>query len=117
MKRRECRVRFYANENFPAPSVNELRAPGHDVLTTSDAGNANRKIPDSEVLRYAAENGRVMLTLNRRDFIRLHERGAAHTGLVVCHEDLDFQRLAHGVHAVAGANPNMIGHLVNVRTP
>lgn len=38
---------LYANENFPFPVVAELRRLGHDVLTTLDAGNAGKALPDA----------------------------------------------------------------------
>ena len=65
-------ARFYSNENFPQPVVEALRGLGHDVLTSLEAGNANRRIEDPEVLAYATSLGRAVLTLNRRDFRRLH---------------------------------------------
>lgn len=60
---------FYANENFPIGVVELLREKGHDVLTSQEAGNANQRIPDEDVLEYAAKVGRILLTLNRRGFI------------------------------------------------
>ena len=42
---------FYSNENFPLPTVDELRRLGHDVLTSRDAGNAGRAVPDPKFLR------------------------------------------------------------------
>ena len=77
-------ARLYSNENFPLPVVEALRALGHDVLTSEGAGNANQQIPDPEVLRYAMERGRVVLTINRRDFIQLHRKSSAHPGIIVC---------------------------------
>ena len=65
-------ARFYSNENIPLPLVEELRGLGHDVLTSHDAGNANRSVPDEEVLRFAASANRAVLTLNRKHFVRLH---------------------------------------------
>ena len=53
-------ARFYANENFPRQAVNELRGLGHDVLTSLEAGNANRSVPDEEVLGFAARERRVL---------------------------------------------------------
>ena len=61
-------ARFYSNENFPLPVVVALRRAGHDVLTSAEAGNANRRIPDDQVLAYATQELRAVLTLNRRDF-------------------------------------------------
>lgn len=46
---------FYTNENFPIRVVQHLREMGHDVLTSHEAGKANQRIPDHEVLAYAAE--------------------------------------------------------------
>ncbi|HEY4759482.1 MAG TPA: DUF5615 family PIN-like protein [Thermoguttaceae bacterium] len=34
-------ARFYANENFPLPVVEELRRLEHDVLTTQESGLKN----------------------------------------------------------------------------
>ena len=88
-------ARLYSNENFPLPVVEGLRRPGHDVLTSLDAGNANRAISDDDVLAFAAADRRVLLTLNRRHFVRLHQRGAfLHAGIVACTYDPDFNRQA-----------------------
>ena len=110
-------MRFYANENFPEPAVSALRALGHDVLTTRDAGNANRAIADPDVLTYATTNKRILVTLNRRNFIRLHEQSQEHGGIVVCHEDLDFARLARRVHEATSAVQVLERQLVSVRRP
>lgn len=66
-------ARLYADEQFPYQVVEYLRDLGHDVLTVQEAGNANLKIPDDEVLAFASSNERVILTLNRRDFCRLRK--------------------------------------------
>ena len=62
---------FYTNENFPTKVVDYLREMGHDVLTSYEAGNANQRIPDEDVLECAAKAGRILLTLN----LRLHGVG------------------------------------------
>ena len=59
---------FYADENFPLTVVVELRHLGHDVLTAFEDGKANQKIPDDKVVERAAELGRAVLTINRKDF-------------------------------------------------
>ena len=63
---------LYSNENFPRRVVETLRLLGHDVLTSHEAGRANQKVRDDEVLRFATEPQRAVLTLNRLDFFRLH---------------------------------------------
>jgi predicted nuclease of predicted toxin-antitoxin system len=67
-------ARLYANENFPLPVVEELRATGHDVITVAETGKAEQAWPDEDVLEFAMQDDRVLLTLNRKHFIRLHHR-------------------------------------------
>ena len=61
-------VRLYVNENFPMPTVEELRRLGCDVLTTVEAGKAGQAISDEQVLEFAREQQRVLVTLNRKHF-------------------------------------------------
>ncbi len=42
--------------------VDLLRSRGYDVLTFYEAGQANRKIPDDEVLMYATNVARIVIT-------------------------------------------------------
>jgi predicted nuclease of predicted toxin-antitoxin system len=67
-------ARLYADENFPLRVVQELRSLGYDVLTALEAGQANQRIADADVLAFAASLDRAILTVNRRDFIRLHHQ-------------------------------------------
>jgi hypothetical protein len=80
------------HENFPRQAVDALRVLGHDVLTTEEAAKAS--LSDPGVLKYASENLRIVLTYNRKDFIRLHNESNDHCGIVVAHVDLDTARLA-----------------------
>jgi hypothetical protein len=67
-------ARLYANENFPIPVVEELRRLGHDTLTSYESGRSNQAIPDEEVLRFAFNQERTLVTLNRKHFIQLHKK-------------------------------------------
>ena len=107
-------ARLYSNENFPLPVVEALRRLGHDVLTTHDTGKSNAGVPDEEVLRYAAENGRAVLTHNRQDFIRLHRQNPGHAGIIVCTDNPDFPALAARVHAELQKIDSLAGELVRV---
>lgn len=91
-------MRFYANENFAQPAVEALRSLGHNVLTTSDTGKSGHAIPDDEVLSFATKENRVVLTFNRRDFIRLHNENPGHAGIIVCSYDPNFEQLAKRIH-------------------
>jgi predicted nuclease of predicted toxin-antitoxin system len=54
-------ARLYADEQFPFPVVALLRNFGHDALTIQEAGNAGDD--DPEVLAFAANNDRAVMTL------------------------------------------------------
>ena len=91
-------VMLLANENFPAPAVVRLRQLGHDVLTLLQTDMAGLAIPDDEVLRFAATQNRCLLTLNRKDFIKLHTQSNRHAGLLICTFDTDFTALTERMH-------------------
>lgn len=110
-------ARLYSNENFPLPVVVELRRLGHDVLTASEAGKANQEIPDDEVLAFASAADRAVLTINRRDFIRLHRQQPRHSGIVVCTADPDFIRQAQSIQAAIEAMPSLADQLIRVNRP
>ncbi len=92
-------ARLYANENFPMPAVEELRRLGHDVLTTFESGQAGQAIPDEQVLAFAKKESRILLTINRKHFKRLHAMDSNHFGIVACTFDANFVALAQRIHA------------------
>jgi hypothetical protein len=111
-------ARFYSNENFPLQVVRELRRLGHDVLTSLDAGNANAAVPDEDVLAFATAENRILLSYNRRHFVRLHQhRTTNHGGLVVCTYDPDFARHAHRIHEALAALADATDQLIRVNRP
>jgi hypothetical protein len=100
---------LYADEDFSLPVVENLRQLGHDVLTAQDAGQAGQGVSDASVLAFATSQQRAVLTFNRRHFIRLHQQGVPHFGIIVCTRDVNVVALAHRInHAIAG-----IGDLEN----
>lgn len=109
--------RFYANENFPLPVVEELRVSGHDVLTVAETGKAGQRMPDEDVLSLAVTDRRSVLTLNRRHFVRLHQERPEHFGIVVCSFDPDFTAQARRIHAEVAALGDLTGTLVRVNRP
>ena len=105
---------FYTNENFPIKIVQYLREIGHDVLTSQDAGNANQRIPDDSVLEFAAKAGRILLTLNRRDFISLHEKISNHAGIIVCTQNTDLREQTEQIDKAVRETGEMSGKLIRV---
>jgi hypothetical protein len=108
---------LYAVENFPFPVVEELRRLGHDVVTAQEAGKAEREIPDPEVLVFAIEQGRALLTLNRRHFIRLHLTQPRHVGIVACTFDPDFPNQAARIDTAIRPLTELRGRLIRVNRP
>jgi len=110
-------ARLYADEQFPRIVVKLLQELGHDVLTAQEAGQANQRIPDEEVLAFAIGDNRTVLTINRSDFIRLHNLQPNHTGIIVCTEDLNRQRYAMRInHAIIDVEP-LNNKLIRVNRP
>ncbi len=105
---------FYTNENFPIGVARYLREMGHDVLTSHEAGKANQRIPDEEVLDFAAKAGRIVLTLNRRDFIAIHEKASNHAGIIVCTHNPNSRELSEQIDAVVLEMGDLTGNLVRV---
>ncbi len=110
-------ARLHANENFPFPVVEALRRLGHDVLTMSEAGQTGRGVSDADVLAFAAQADRALLTLNRRHFIRLHEANAQHAGIIVCTFDPDFTGQARRIDAALASERSHAGRLIRVNRP
>jgi predicted nuclease of predicted toxin-antitoxin system len=108
---------LYADENFPLRVVQELRQLGFDVLTAFEDGLANRSTGDMELLARATETGRAVLTLNRVDFIRLHQEGSDHNGIIVCTEDPDRVGQARRIVRAIAEVGELKGHLIRVYRP
>lgn len=110
-------AQLYANENFPQPVVEELRRLGHDVLTTADAGQAGQAISDEAVLEFAVRNSRVVVTLNRRHFVKLHGEKPDHFGIIVCSLDPDFVGFAARIDQELSGREAFGGILVRINRP
>ena len=108
---------IYANENLPLQVVIELRTLNHDVLTTAEAGSAGQAIPDEAVLAFATAEQRVLVTINRKHFIRLHGLQPDHAGIIVCTFDLDYPGLAQRIHYALKSESDLTGKLLRVNRP
>jgi len=110
-------ARFYADEQFPFPVVELLRALGHDVLTVQEARNADQGIPDDKVLAFATSQKRSILTINRDDFIRLHRRDSNHFGIIVCTNNRNWEQFAARIDEAVTAEEPLQGKLTRVVRP
>ena len=108
---------LYADENFPLRVTEELRRLGHDVLTAFEDGKANQAITDAELLTRAIELKRVLLTLNRQDFKRLHLQTPGHAGIIICTEDPDRVGQAQRISVSIAEAVDLNGKLIRVYRP
>jgi predicted nuclease of predicted toxin-antitoxin system len=110
-------MKFYADEQYPYPVVKYLRELGHDVLTVQEAGKANQRIPDDEVLAFATEDNRAVITQNRRDFILLHRLQPNHAGIIACSDDRHWEALALRIHTAVEQEESLQGKLIRIVRP
>ena len=108
-------ARLYADEQFPFPVVTLLRNLGHDALTIQEAGNAGDD--DPEVLAFAVNNDRAVMTQNRRHFIRLHAQQPNYAGIIVCTDDKNLERLATRINDAIAGEETLRGKLIRVNRP
>ena len=104
--------KFYADENIRIQMVQEMRAKGLDVQTSPEANNDG--ITDPEQLDYATSQNRIILTDNRRDFIKLHNEGKEHAGIFSYKpQSLSIEQATARTHYVSEQVPDM--HNAHVR--
>jgi len=95
-------LRFLLDEDLNPAIAAAGRGLGLDVVSIHDIGR--RRLGDREQLLFAAAEGRVFVTRNRDDFIRLtvsfYQAGEAHPGLIIVPYSLpnkDPKRIAHAL--------------------
>jgi predicted nuclease of predicted toxin-antitoxin system len=80
-----ARIALYLDEDVHPTLAKILRERGFDVLTTAKVGMLEKS--DPEQLKFAAAQGRAILTYNVRDYVRLAQQYAeqrrSHAGIVV----------------------------------
>ena len=110
-------ARLLVDENFPRPVAVELRRRGHDVVDLEYMGLADRGVPDTSVLDMAASDGRAVLTLDRRDFARLHQERTHHSGIVACTLDLDSVGMAARIDTALTAIARLDDQFIRIVRP
>lgn len=70
-----------------------MRRLGHDVSTVQETGRANLRWPDHEILNFATAGDRIVVTLNRLDFFKLHDANSNHAGIPACTRNVNLLEL------------------------
>lgn len=73
------RIRFYLDEHVPKAVAEGLRRRGVDIVTVQE--RRLQAAEDERHLKRATEEGRVIV-MQDADFLRLHEAGLSHQGVV-----------------------------------
>jgi tetraacyldisaccharide-1-P 4'-kinase len=110
-------ISLYANENFPMPVVLALRKLGIEVTTTSDVGKSDQAISDDDVLNFAIEHEMAVITLNRKDFIKLHRQNSNHFGIMVCTFNPNFEEQAEQIYEVIMRTDTLKNVLLRINRP
>lgn len=110
-------ARLYSDEQFPLPVVRHLRKLGHSILTVQDAGKSGQGIPDDEVLAFAIEQRRAVLTLNRYDFAKLHRASAEHFEIIICTNDRDWALFAARINEALFREQSLQRKLIRITRP
>ena len=76
-------IRFHLDESVTTVIAGPLRQRGIDVMTPTDASLLGAT--DEEHLEFARQQHRVVVT-HDVDYLRLHQSGAEHSGIVYCHQ-------------------------------
>lgn len=78
-------ARVFLDEDVDLIVGDIVRSRGFETLSTRDAGRKSKD--DRDQLGFAAENGYVILTHNRNDYLRLavewFETGQTHAGIII----------------------------------
>jgi predicted nuclease of predicted toxin-antitoxin system len=76
-------IRFHLDEHVDTAVADGLRRRGISVTTTADASLLGAD--DADHITFAVAESRVIFT-NDADFLRLHDQGVAHPGIIYCHQ-------------------------------
>ena len=111
-------AKLYGDENFDVQSMDISKNLGHDTLTVREAGKANLRIPDNEVLAFATEQNRAVVTFDRRDYYRLHQTNPDHGGIIACTYDANSHALASRIdQEISSENDDLNGKFLRIYRP
>jgi predicted nuclease of predicted toxin-antitoxin system len=98
--------------------VRLLRTDGHEIETVNEAGLTSQD--DPTVLAHAKRTGRVLLTRNGRDFLRLHQADHQHPGILIEHQDADpaknmtYPQIAAAIGKIETSGWNFQGQIISI---
>lgn len=107
-------MKFLLDEDLPPKAAEIARALGLDATSVHEVSRAGRAIPDPEQLRYAADEGRILVTRNRDDFIRhtveFYRKGEPTAGVLIVTGRLPNDKPERIAHALLNWTELRRGH-------
>ncbi len=109
-------MKLVLDEHYSPAIAEQLQLRGYDVISVAERVIAElthlRRKPDEELLRWAGDEGRVLVTENVRDFMPIHHaflaRGELHAGILFT-SPRRFPRRAGAVGALVSALAAFMG--------
>ena len=116
------RLGYLLDEDISHRVATGLRQRGIDAVSVHEIGRANLEIPDEDQLAFATQQGRVLVTFNRRDYETLSGRwsadGQTHAGILWCSEQTvtrrDIGGLVRALEAAAGRYESLAGICIHL---
>lgn len=110
-------MKFYLDENLSTEIAKMLRAQGVDVISAHEVGN--ERLSDRAQLRYAAREGRAIVTRDVTDFPRLALEAIAanteHAGIILVSPRVpsrEFSTIADGIRLIGERYPGGLSGVV-----
>lgn len=91
-------MKFLADEHIELSIVTGLKLLGIDIVSINEA--RKRGYDDKEILSFAKENGRVVITRDS-DFVKLHNKGIEHAGIVFIPKFLGIGKVIEEIEKVS----------------
>lgn len=88
-------IEFYLDEHVARAVATGLRARGVGVVTAQEAGMTGAS--DEEHLALAHHSRGLVVFTQDTDFLRLHRRGSAHSGIVYAHQRTPVGEIIRGL--------------------
>lgn len=85
------------DEDFNHKVLKVLAEASYDVTSIRELGLDRKWFSDEDVLKTAIELNRIVLTHNKKDFIKLHRNTEWHPGIITCYQTADYEVLANQV--------------------
>ncbi len=94
-------IKLYTDEMVFPELAHRLVAQSYDVVCCRDVGRSNRRLLDSDHIKYATTNGGAILTYNATEFAAIHRgwiaSGNTHAGIITSEQIDDLDELERRV--------------------